>query len=137
MSSSTARLKLGDNITGEYNDRYNIVEFNYRVKKHYDRKVCAIDSQATYVEIQLTVVAPKKRSDFVLYDWYISMIAKSGRIKVDISTILGNTNGDKYKIIDFNNAHCISLSENYDIDIYSRRELKLVILAESASIRFR
>ena len=70
------------------------------------------------------VVAPDKNNPF-LYDWYVSQSCLSGRLRLE----LPNGKFTALKDVEFNDAVCCSLSEEYHIDLNSRRTLTLSIMA--------
>ncbi|MDO4757460.1 MAG: type VI secretion system tube protein TssD [Parabacteroides sp.] len=124
-----ATLEIGDNHVGIYNKQYQVVHCQYKFARGYNYR--KPDTVTRNKSIEITVVAPGKE-DLSLYDWYISKSVLSGRIVFDMS---GQLHSDgQPKILQFENAHCFSLSESYHIDKPRRRIIRLEITAEESIV---
>lgn len=123
----TARLQFGNNDIGRYNQEYLITD----VKCHYTRTHNHVSptSKPRCESIEITVNAPDNK-DITLYEWYLDQEPRSGIILIDNTSINVNAINDEDKKILFNEAQCFAISETYDIERPSKRQLKLEFEAE-------
>lgn len=114
-----ASLQFGDNMVGYYAQQYGVVNF----KSHFNREYDGFQPSAhAYCEhIEISVIAPGKQ-DLNLYEWYVSGGVLNGRIVFD-ATLGANADQDETRCLYFEEAHCYSISEHYDIDVPTRRIL--------------
>lgn len=124
-----AKLQFGDNYCRQYSSEYPVLW----CKCHFYRQYNHIrpEEPARCEKITIKVVAPGK-DDLSLYDWYASDYVLSGRLVFDMA--MRNAVDDETKEILFEDAHCLSLSEKYDIDSEERRLLTLEIVSEKIVI---
>lgn len=121
-----ASLQFGDNTVGYYAKQYGVVNFKSRFNREFDGFQPAT---VAYCErITLTVIAPGKQ-DLTLYEWFTSGGVLNGSIVFD-ATFGANADQDETRVLTFEEAHCFSLSEHYDINLPERRLLVLEFDAE-------
>lgn len=123
------KLQFGDNSSQKYDDNnvYLITALKCRVSRHHNNE--RADSGPLCGDIEVTVVAPDKNNPF-LYDWYVNQSCLSGRLALEVP----NGKFTALKNIEFNDAVCCCLSENYHIDLNRRRTLTLTIMASTMVI---
>ena len=126
----TAVLEFGDNSIGRFFKHYLISDCRFIFKRPYN-DFCPRENPRCE-RLEVVVVAPGK-NDLSLFQWYSGEGVQSGRIVINMSADGKNENTDT-RIISFEDAHCFSLSENYDIDTQRRRLLKLGIISERITI---
>lgn len=121
----SAKLQFGDNDCGQYSSEYPVIW----CKCHFSRRFNHFrpESVARCERITIKVIAPGK-DDLSLYEWYAGGSVLSGRILFNMA--MRNTLDEETKEILFEDAHCISLAELYDIDISEQRMLTLDIVSE-------
>lgn len=121
-----ASLQFGDNTVGYYAKQYGVVNYKCRFSREFDGFQPATVS---YCErITVTIVAPGKQ-DLALYEWFTSGGVLNGRIVFD-ATLGANVDQEETRVLTFEEAHCFSLSEHYNIDLPERRLLVLEFDAE-------
>ena len=81
--------------------------------------------------MELVVVAPGKE-DLNLYEWYINNDTLSGRVVIDLQTM--SEPDSVMKLLEFEDAHCYSIQEEYQIDTQRRRCLRLSFVAERITV---
>ena len=128
--SLLAKLQIGENSTGLYNDEYLVAGCSYRFSRtHNGRRP---DSDARCGVIEVTVIVPGKEN-LKMYEWYIQRISLSGRIVFDMSSQATNEFNPQ-KFLYFEEASCFAISEAYHINGARRRMLKLELVAERLNI---
>lgn len=115
-------LQFGDNATGMYNKKYNVVAYRSRVARAYN----AFNPQSLVkcTDVEVTIVAPSKK-DLTIYDWYVNNGVVSGRLVFDILDVFNSERTIK-RYVNFENAQCISIKDTYDINESRQRLIKLV-----------
>ena len=89
------------------------------------------NTDALCEHIALTLVAPNME-DLSLYEWYISGEPLNGRVVLDLSD--GQTSADgKDMKLEFEDAYCYAIEEEYRIDAMMRRTVKLSIVANEVT----
>jgi hypothetical protein len=124
-----ARLQFGDNRANLYSKEYLVVDCHLHFTRHHNH--FRPDTDARCEKVEVVVVAPG-REDLNLYEWYIQKGSQSGRLLFDLQSITG---GDtEMKFLEFEDAYCYSLAEEYQIDARKRRCIKLSFVAENMVI---
>jgi hypothetical protein len=124
-----ARLQFGDNMTGLYAKEFLVMDCHLHFTRHHNH--FKPDTDARCEKVEVVVVAPG-REDLTLYEWYIEKGSQSGRLVFDLQSITG---GDaEVKFLEFEDAYCYSISEEYQIDAHKRRCIKLSFIAENMLI---
>lgn len=128
--SLTKQLQIGDNDLGKYWKVYLLADYKFHTfRRHNEFRPEA----ETYLDcIELTVYAPG-REDVTLYEWFISQSPMNGRILITLPPQENQSLGET-KELQFNNATCFSLEENYQIGINQLRTLKLCLVAEQVKL---
>lgn len=126
----SAKLYFGNNQIGAYSQQYDVVECNYHFNRQYNYYHPSSDAQCD--NIKLTLVAPSM-ADMNIYEWYISQSILSGKISFDLITDLG-TEQIQRKDIEFEDAACYSIEEQYHIDAIQQRLLTIEITARQVTI---
>ena len=80
----------------------------------------------------MTVVAPET-DDYTIYEWYVNRSLMTGKLTYELPVTI-KSSGDK-RSIDFVDAQCFSISENYNISEMKKRLLKIVIIPEQVSMQ--
>ncbi|MDR1881985.1 MAG: hypothetical protein LBR26_04290 [Prevotella sp.] len=119
--SLIARLLIGDNDTGRYTQEYLVEECSYRFMRPYHYLYPEADARCETVKLTLPAPGVKNLN---LYEWYIGQGVLSGCIVFDLSCQF-NDDGEIKKVLKFEDAQCFFLSESYDVNRTSRRQLKL------------
>ena len=119
-----ARLQFGDNMAGLYSKEYPVMDCHLHFSRHHNH--FRPDTDARCEQVELVVVAPG-REDLNLYEWYINNDTMSGRIVYDLQSL---TSAAEEKVIQFEDAYCCSIEEEYQIDAQKRRCLRLSLMAE-------
>ena len=126
----TAILQFGSNTTKRYYKQYMVSDCHIVHRRKYD-KFCPKGS-ASCERLEVSIVSPG-RDDLEMFEWYDSQNAQEGRIVITTTSVKAS-DSDSEHIIYFDNAHCFSLSEHYDIRSTRRRILKLAIEAETVHV---
>lgn len=126
----TAVLQFGSNTTKRYYKQYMVSDCHIVHKRKYS-KFCP-EGSASCERLEVSIVSPG-RDDLEIFEWYDSQNAQEGRIVITTTSVKAS-DSDSEHIIYFENAHCFSLSENYDISVARRRIIKLAIEAETIHI---
>ena len=121
-----ARLQFGDNTTGLYAKEFLVMDCHLHFTRHHNHFQPDTDARCETVEV--VVVAPG-REDLTLYEWYIENDVQSGRLVFDLQSLTGND--ERVKFLEFEDAYCYSIAEEYRIDAQKRRCIKLSFVAES------
>ena len=90
------------------------------------------EGSAQCERLEVSVICPG-RDDLDLYEWFDTQNAQEGRIVISATTIK-TSDGNAEHVICFEDAHCFSLTEDYDAGTTRRRILKLAIEAEKISV---
>ena len=125
----TARLQFGDNVAGLYSKEYLVADCHLHFKRHHNH--FKPDTDARCETMELVVVAPG-REDLNLYEWYINNDTLSGRVVIDLQTM--SENDSMMKLVEFEDAYCYSIQEEYHIDSQRRRCLRLSLVAEKITV---
>ena len=125
----TARLQLGDNVAGLYSREYLVADCHLHFKRHHNH--FKPDTDARCETMELVVVAPG-REDLNLYEWYINNDTLCGRVVIDLQTM--SENDSVMKFVEFEDAYCYSIREEYHIDSQRRRCLRLSFVAEKITV---
>ena len=125
----TARLQFGDNIAGLYSKEYLIADCHLHFMRHHNH--FKPDTDARCETMELVVVAPGME-DLNLYEWYINNDTLSGRVVIDLQTM--SENDSVMKLVEFEDANCYSIQEEYHIDSQRRRCLRLSLAAEKITV---
>ena len=126
----TTVLQFGDNDIGRYTKEYLVVSCHSAFGRSYNH--LRPEGKPRCERVEITVVAPGK-DDLSLYDWYINQDLQDGRIVLDISPTTAQDVGQQ-RVLEFENAQCFSLSENYEINTQYRRLLTLAFEAETVTV---
>lgn len=112
------------------NDGYNVRDF----RCHYSRRYNHFNPEsAPFCErIEMTVVAPET-DDYTIYEWYINRSLMSGKLTYELPLTL-KSNGE-IRTIEFVDAQCFAIRENYNIGEKLRRLLKIVIIPEKVNMQ--
>ena len=124
-----AKLQIGDNGSHIYSKQYNVVNLIC----HYKRLTSSSrpNTDALCENIELTLVAPDME-DLSLYDWYISGDPLDGRVALDLSDGKADTDGIGTSL-EFEEAYCYAIEEEYKIDGMMQRTVKLCIVASEVT----
>lgn len=124
-----AKLQIGDNDSQIYSKQYNVVNLTC----HYTRLTGSSrpNTDALCEHIALTLVAPNME-DLSLYEWYISGEPLNGRVVLDLSDGQASADGKDMKL-EFEDAYCYAIEEEYRIDAMMRRTVKLSIVANEVT----
>jgi hypothetical protein len=124
-----AKLQIGDNSSHIYSKQYNVVNLTC----HYTRLTGSSrpNTDAQCEHIALTLVAPDME-DISLYDWYISGEPLNGRVALDLSDGQAGTDGNGVNL-EFEEAYCYAIEEEYQNDGKMRRTVKLSIVAKEVT----
>lgn len=124
-----AKLQIGDNSSHIYSKQYNVVNLTC----HYKRLTGSSrpNTDALCENIDLTLVAPDME-DLSLYDWYISGGPLNGRVALDLSDGKAKTDGINADL-EFEEAYCYAIEEEYKIDGMMLRTVKLSIVASEVT----
>ena len=124
-----AKLQIGDNSSQIYSKEYNVVNLTC----HYTRLTSSSrpNTDALCEHIAMTLVAPDME-DLSLYDWYISGEPLNGRVVLDLSDGQASTDGNGVNL-EFEEAYCYAIEEEYQIDDMMRRTVKLSIVANEVT----
>lgn len=125
----TARLQFGDNTAGLYSREYLLEDCHLHFNRRHNH--FKPDTDARCEKLELVVVAPGKE-DLNLYEWYINNDALSGRVIIDLQTM--SESESVTKLVEFEDAQCYSIQEEYHIDSQRRRSLRLSIVAETITV---
>ena len=100
---------------------------------HYKRLTSSSrpSTDAQCENISLTLVAPDME-DLSLYDWYISGDPQNGRVVLNLSDAKADTDGSEANL-EFEEAYCYAIEEEYQIDGMMRRTVKLSIVANEVT----
>ena len=123
-----ARLQFGDNSVGLYSKEYLVMDCHLHFSRHHNH--FRPDTDARCEKVEVVVVAPG-REDLNLYEWYIQNGTQSGRLVFDLQSL---TSSAVEKVIQFEDAHCYAIEEEYHIDAQKRRCLRLSLMAENLVI---
>ena len=118
-----ASLQFGDNGVNLYSKEYLVAECNCHFTRCHNQ--FRPDGNARCDKLTVKLVAPGKE-DLTIFEWYASNSVQSGRIVFTLPFMDNST--DNIKEICFDDAHCLSIAENYDIGASSRRTLTLEIV---------
>ena len=124
-----AKLQIGDNSSHIYSKQYNVVNLTC----HYKRLTSSSrpNTDALCENIDLTLVAPDME-DLSLYDWYISGDPLNGRVALDLSDGKASADGSNADL-EFEEAYCYAIEEEYKIDGMMQRTVKLSIVASEVT----
>lgn len=124
-----AKLQIGDNRSQIYSKQYNVVNLTC----HYRRFTSSSrpNTDALCEHIAMTLVAPDME-DLSLYDWYISGEPLNGRVALDLSEGQASADGNGVNL-EFEEAYCYAIEEEYQNDGMMRRMLKLSIVANEVT----
>ena len=124
-----AKLQIGDNNSQIYSKQYNVVNLTC----HYARLTSSSrpNTDARCEHIAMTLVAPDME-DLSLYDWYISGEPLNGRVVLDLSDGQASADGNGVNL-EFEEAYCYAIEEEYQIDDMMRRTVKLSIVANEVT----
>ena len=111
-------------------NEFNVLDF----RCHFSRRYNHFNPESTpFCErIEMTVVAPET-DDYTIYEWYINRNLMSGKLTYKLPVTLKSSGEDR--LIDFFDAQCFSISENYNINEKKKRLLKIVIIPEKVSMQ--
>lgn len=126
---SIARLQFGDNEAGRYSREYLMAGFSCQVSRSHNG--ARPDGLARCERMELTVVTPG-REDLNLIEWYVGGTGLSGRVLIALSS--PDLDREAWKEVQFEDAVCYSLAEEYHIDRRTRRTLKLGVMAREISV---
>ena len=126
----TAKIQFGDNSIGRYSREYLVTDFKCHISRSYNN--ARPDSIPRCDSMELTVVAPGKE-DLNLYEWYVDCSSLSGRILIELSASAQNQAPEMKEVL-FEDAVCYALSEEYRIDVNTRRCLHLSIAVEQLTV---
>ena len=126
----SAVLEFGDNSIKRYSKQYLLSD----CRLVFDRPYNAFSPErlARCERMEVVIIAPGK-SDLSLFQWFTNQEGKEGRIAI---SLIGESmqNSAEPQEVYFENAHCLSLAEIYDIDSQRRRLIKLAIIADTIHI---
>jgi hypothetical protein len=109
--------------------QYKVADFRCRFVRRYNQ--FNPESAPCCDCIEMTVIAPDT-DDYTFYEWYINRSIMSGKLIYELPvTVSSNMEVRK---IEFKDAQCFSIKEDYDIDKDSRRLLTLSIVPEKVSM---
>ena len=109
---------------------FNVLDFRCHFSRRYNH--FNPESTPSCERIEMTVVAPET-DDYTIYEWYVNRSLMSGTLTYKLPVTLKSSGEDR--LIDFFDAQCFSLSENYDINEKKKRLLKIVIIPEQVSMQ--
>lgn len=128
--SLLANLYIGDNSSGYYTKKYQVVQCEIKVSRKHEAYIPTTDPRCD--QVYLSVIAPDK-NDLDLFEWYIDQTSFSGKIVIDLAN-----QSAKYDITErtfkFEDAKCFSIAESYNINEENRHQLKLGIMMEKLEI---
>lgn len=123
-------IQFGDNHSGRYYSRYLVTDYRVHLMRHHNH--LTPDTIAQCDQIEVTVVVPGK-TDLNLHEWYVNGSTLSGRIAFEVNSPLAMEQ-NQVRAICFENAHCFSLAESYQIDSHAQRLMKLSFCADVLNI---
>jgi hypothetical protein len=126
----TTVLQFGDNSLGRYSKEYLVVSCRSTFSRSYNH--LRPEGKPRLERVELTVEVPGKE-DLGLYDWYMSQDSQDGRIVFNLSPTTAQDVGQQ-KALMFENAQCLSLTENYEIGSQYRRQLTLAFEADTITV---
>ena len=126
----TAVLEFGDNSIKRYSKQYMVSDCRFVFARPFND--FRPEKMACCERVEVCVVAPG-RDDLTFFEWYSSQETVNGRLLISLSSDGKIDDSDNQELV-FENAHCFSLSEFYDINNSRRRLLKLGITAEEMKI---
>lgn len=122
-------LEFGDNDSQHYHKVYNVTNVKSISKRHYNQM--RPDKEPQCETIELTMVAPDK-SDLMIYQWYETGEALSGRLVFRMPGISESDNIEKEIL--FTGAQCYQLGETFDSQSDFRRLLHIAFKASETKI---
>ena len=125
-----ARIQFGDNDAGLYTKQYLVADCHLHFTRHHNN--FAPDADAKCEEVEVVVITPGK-NDTNLYEWYINQTPLNGQLVFDLQTVADGA-GSTIKALQFEEAYCYDLSEEYHIDKKKQRTVKLSFVAEKITI---
>ena len=128
--SLLAVLEFGDNNIKRYSKQYLVSDCRFVFSKPHNG--VQPNGELRCERIEVVVVAPGK-NDLNLVEWFSSQGIENGRILISLAADSQNSADDSH-VLYFNDAQCFSLSECYDINVQSRRLLKMGITAKNIVI---
>ena len=126
-----AKLEFGDNATEKYVvPQYNVVSYGSRIVRTYD---CCLPHANPVCRSFEIVVNSIDKTDLNLVEWYIEGSQKSGKITFYMEE---NVTSDviRKSVVYFEDAYCSTISEHYDLEEKTIRQLKLTIVPMSLRV---
>ena len=124
-----AHLQLGDNMARHYFKEYLVADCHLHFTRHHNH--FKPDTDAKCVKVELVVEAPGKE-DLNLYEWYVNDETLSGRVVFDLLPMPDDSSMVKY--VEFEEARCYSIEEEYHVDSQRRRLIRLSLTAEKMTV---
>ncbi len=124
--SLTATLAFGNNQNSS--KTYLLTDFKCRVGRPHNNE--RPDGNPLCDSLELTVVAPDE-NDLTLYEWFESQSCMSGHV---LFTLPGTSGFNNTKKVEFEDAVCFAMSEEYHIDLKQRRTLHLSVVTGALTI---
>ncbi len=124
------KLQVGDNQMGRYTKEYLLTDYKCFTHRHHNEYRPEADKYCD--KIELSVIA-QGREDMRLYDWFISQSTINGRLLITLPP-QSNQLAEETRIVEFEDAICFSLEEDFHIGQDQRRQLKLSMIADRVVI---
>lgn len=125
-----AKIQFGDNDVGLFTKQHLVADCYLHFTRNHDLFSPETDAHCERVEV---VVVASGNNDLNLYEWYISQNPLSGQIVFDLQTVTSHSD-TPVKVLQFEEAYCYAISEEYHIDMKRQRTIKLSFVAEKITI---
>lgn len=126
-----AVIQFGDNNIKRYSKEYLLVDFNLHLNRPCNRYRPEGFARVEQMEL---VLVPPGRVDLSVYRWFSDEEAMSGRIVLEVPLASLTAQEAESQYIYFEEAKCLSVSEEYHIGGNVRRMLRLLVVAETTVI---
>jgi len=126
----SAKLLFGDNNAQRYSKEFLVVKCTHKIARAYEHYIP--NGNAVVDKVTITVVPPGKK-DMELYEWYIDLAPKNGKIIFELPAQDGSNSIETQELL-FEQAYCISMSEEYHINGSNRRLINISFTAEEVTL---
>lgn len=126
-----AVIQFGDNNIKRYSKEYLLVDFNLHLNRPYN--AFSPERPARIEQMELSLMPPGGE-DLSFYEWFDNQGVMSGRIVLEVPSAAPTAQEAENQYIYFEEAKCLSLSEEYRIDRNVRRTMRLQIVSEETKI---
>lgn len=124
-----AYLQFGNNEIGKYSKEYLLKEVKFRfIRNHTNYR----PSDDGYCESIWIALYPPEKEDPTVFKWFISGESLDGRIIIELTDPLLE-NEERFTEIQFENAVCFDLQEDYEIE-NKLRVINIGLIAEETKV---